>query len=639
MSIRRQLAVGISLLMLLVMGGNLLLSIQQIHSHFEKQLTVRAEEAVTTLSLSLTHSVKDQDRALMRSMIDVVFDRGQYQMIRFDYVDGSEPVMRTAISPSENIVPKWFQRSLTLRGGYSEAFVTSGWTQLGLLQVQLHPGLSYQQLWELVKAEVAWYALMIFIIAYGLRLLLTWQLQPLKSVLELAEKLAANQFLHITNEPKAKELKLLVHAMNHLSDRLQASFVAHGETVRRLQQENFDDGLTQLNNRKGWDHFLQDWMKAESFAPGWMMLVRIENLVELNARYGKSQVDEILMQISLLLKTEQSLNHEHVCKARIGGEFWLFCPDTLDSGSRGRMEKIAHLIRTLSHIQHYQVSLAIVGLPVNEVIASSSIKHQMDLLMERACGDEHEILIGEVENHTLTNWVHWQQRLRAAVKQEQIELYSQKVFDKEGNLIQKEIHCRLAQNDGDPLLAGYFWPMVDRLNFSVVFDQMILTKWLKLSTDENIDWVVNISSQSINDESFHQWFEGYVPDQAISSLILECSEYTLAYMTEKAQRWLHRMTENGLRLSVDHVGTSGKSFGFLAKFPIYQGKIEKRFIRDIDKQKDHAFFVSSMINVFHAQQALCFAEGIETDAEKQALLALGVDGVMGYALGKPEVMT
>ena len=637
MSIRRQLALGISLLMLLVMGGNLLLNIYQLRTNFEHQLTVRAEEIATTLALTLTHNAQTKDNASLRSMIDVVFDRGHYLEIRFDYVDGSESVMRTVSHQVANTAPKWFTNKLTLRGGYSEAFVTDGWSQLGLLKVQLHPGLVYQQMWELVKAEVAWYALMLFIVLYGLRLLLAWQLKPLKSVLDLAEKLAANQFLHITKEPKAKELKILVRAMNQLSDRLQASFTAHGETVRKLQQENFHDSLTELNNRKGWDRFLNDWMKPESFAPGWMMLIRIENLQELNATHGKSQIDEIIMQVAMLLKTEPSLNHEHVCTARLGGEFWVFSPETIDSGSAQRITLLAKTIRRLSHVQHYQVSLGIVGLPINDVIAPASIKHQLDILMERSHAGQHEVLIGETESLTLTNWVHWQKRLSEALKDEKIELYAQDVFDAKGQLIQKEVHCRLSQVDGDALLAGYFWPMVDRLDFSVAFDQLVIHKWLKLS-DKKVDWVINLSSKSINDENFHYWFEKTLNDDTLNTLIIECSEYTLAYMSESARQWLHKMSAKGLRLSFDHVGTSGKSFGFLSRFPIYQGKIEKRFIRDVDQHSEHAFFVSSMIKVFHAQQALCLAEGIESEAEKNKLIELGVDAVMGYALGKPVAL-
>ncbi len=106
MSIRRQLAVGISLLMLLVMGGNLLLNIYQLRTNFEHQLTVRAEEIATTLALTLTHNAQTKDNASLRSMIDVVFDRGHYLEIRFDYVDGSEPVMRTVSHQIANTAPK-----------------------------------------------------------------------------------------------------------------------------------------------------------------------------------------------------------------------------------------------------------------------------------------------------------------------------------------------------------------------------------------------------------------------------------------------------------------------------------------------------------------------------------------------------
>jgi EAL domain-containing protein (putative c-di-GMP-specific phosphodiesterase class I) len=361
--------------------------------------------------------------------------------------------------------------------------------------------------------------------------------------------------------------------------------------------------------------------------------------------HGKSLVDEIIMQIALLLKTAPDLAHEYVCTARLGGEFWVFSPDTLDSGSAKRMSLLANSIRQLSHVQHHQVSLNIAVLPITDLAAPSSIKHQLDILIERCSLEHHDFLMGELENHTLTNWIHWQKHLRGALKNEKIELFSQGVFDNRGVMIQREIHCRLIQTEGVPLLAGYFWPMVDKLDYSVAFDQLIIGKWQQLfnsldtnttETIENIDWVVNISSKSINDKAFRQWFEDTLTDQALTKMIIECSEYTLAYINEDALSWLHKMNTKGLRLSVDHVGTSGKSFGFLSRFPIYQGKIEKRFIRDIDQQSEHAFFVSGMIKVFHSQQALCIAEGIETEQEKQTLIDLGVDGVMGYALDKPK---
>jgi len=211
-------------------------------------------------------------------------------------------------------------------------------------------------------------------------------------------------------------------------------------------------------------------------------------------------------------------------------------------------------------------------------------------------------------------------------------------------MIQQEIHCRLVEDDEEPLMAGYFWPMVDKLNLSQEFDRLVIRQWQRLFEQQkdsqvfNGKWVLNIAGKSLNEPSFRQWFMEAVTRDQLQSLIIECSEYTLAHVTVKTQMWLHDMVDKGLRLSVDHVGTSGKSFGFLARFPIYQGKIERRYIRDIHEHKDNAFFVSGMIQVFQTQSALCFAEGVEKQDEIDALLKLGVDGVMGFALGRPEAL-
>lgn len=637
MSIRRQLAIGISLLMIFIMGGNMLINILQIRSHMEKQLSARADETVTTLALSMTQNAQMKDNAALRSMIDVVFDRGYFLQVRFDYVDGQAAVERIAPDAYSADVPQWFKSSLPIKSGYSEAFVTNGWQQLGVLQVHMHKGSVYEQLWTLVKAELAWFSLMTFILLYGLRLMLTLQLRPLDEIIALAEKLANNQFLHITKDPKSRELKSLVYAMNQLSDRLQAAHLAHGETVKRLQQDTYFDGLTDLHNRRGWDQFLQQWMTPDHFSCGWMMLIRIENLTELNRHFGRTQVDELILQLAMQLKTHDSLHHEQVCTARIGGEFWIFSPDPLDHPYRERIEVLAHDLQQLSLVNLYQARLAIVAIPITTIIAPASAKHQMDLLMEQSRENGFELIMGEVEQHTITNWVQWQQKLTLALKDDQILLYAQSCQSPSGKTLQFEVHCRLKVDNGEPLLASYFWPMVERLKLSIQFDQAIITKWLiHQSQYKNVDWVLNLSENSLADDGFRNWLDDILPKELITQLILECSEFTLSHLEDKVVHWLHGFVEKGGRLSVDHVGTSGKNFGFLARYPIYQGKIEKRFIHNIHQHGDQAFFVSAMLKIFHGQQALCLVEGVESESEKSTLIDLGVDGMMGYGIERPK---
>ncbi len=639
MSIRRQLALGIGLLMLVIMGGNLFMNILQLQSHYEQQLKARADETATTMALSMTQSANLEDDAVLRSMIDVVFDRGHFAVIRFDYVDQDRAVQRVAGSNLSSAVPIWFRHMLPLYAQPARAYVSQGWQQLGELTVRLHAGEMHLQLWRLVKAEVAWFALMAFIAIYGLRLMLNWQLKPLKDILEMSEKLANNQFVHIEKAPKARELKSLVSSMNTLSDRLHDSFVAHGETIAKLQQDNFSDALTQLNNRKGWDQFLGGLMKVDNFTPGWMLLLQVENLSELNQNHGKALVDELLIQMALCLKTDPILNIENVCLARSnGGEFWVFAPDTLDQKYSNRLHTLEGHLLNLSLVQQYHAVLRMSAIPVGEVIASASIKHQLDMLLRRGKSQQETLMIGQVENHTLINWSHWQNRLDEALNKGGVELYAQSLFNGKGQEIQQEIHCRLKHGKDEPLLAAYFWPMVEKLGMAVDFDRLVIEKWIAHFHEihNTRDWVLNLSGSSLNDEGFRTWFEMQLSHAEKHALIIEFSEYTLAHSSEAAQKWLHNITQQGIRLSVDHVGTSGKSFGFLSRFPLYQGKVERRFIRDIHLQKENAFFVSGMVQVFHTRQTLCFAEGVESEKEKDVLLELGVDGVMGYGLAKPE---
>lgn len=637
MSIRRQLAIGIGLLMLVLLGGNLMLNIKQLKTHFEEQLQARADETATTLALSMTTSAELEDDAVLRSMIDVVFDRGYFKEVRFDYVAHDGFVARYARSDLAPDAPEWFQHWMNLRGGKAQASVALGWRQFGEVTVQLHPGFVYRDLWQLVQAEFAWFMLMTLIAVYGVRLLLAWQLAALPELLELAEKLSENQFVKIDHKPAAKEFEKLVNAMNALSGRLQASYKAHGETVRQLQRDKYQDDLTGLDNRRGWDHFLQDWMTHDGFAPGWMMLVQVGNLADLNQSHGKNEVDGLLKQIGDTLKHDTLLTHENVHIARPGGsEFWIFCPDPLDRAFKPRIQGLFERLNQLSRRQAMDAQLVAAALPLAQVLEPAAAKHQLDLVLRQAQEENQPCLIGETQDHQMTNWVHWQQKLKKILQHKDILLFSQPLVNHERALIQQEIHCRLKDDHGQPMMAGFFWPLIEELKLAADFDRLILRKWMKQVDDEISEWVINISGQSLNDETFRIWFETEIPERYWGQLILEFSEYSLAHADEDVESWLHGLVHKGLRISVDHLGTSGESFGFLARFPLAQGKIERRYIRNIHEHKDNRFFVAGMIKVLHSQGAKCFVEGVERDEEMQSLIDLGVDGMMGYGVFEPQ---
>ncbi|MBV5337625.1 MAG: EAL domain-containing protein, partial [Deltaproteobacteria bacterium] len=65
-------------------------------------------------------------------------------------------------------------------------------------------------------------------------------------------------------------------------------------------------------------------------------------------------------------------------------------------------------------------------------------------------------------------------------------------------------------------------------------------------------------------------------------------------------------------------------------------KIDMSFVRDmIDDGDDHAI-VSTIVGMGRTLGLNTIAEGVETQAQADALLALGCDEAQGYLFGRPE---
>jgi len=89
-----------------------------------------------------------------------------------------------------------------------------------------------------------------------------------------------------------------------------------------------------------------------------------------------------------------------------------------------------------------------------------------------------------------------------------------------------------------------------------------------------------------------------------------------------------------VRMSIDDFGTGYSSLAYLRRLPVDQLKIDKAFVTDLE-HPDHHALVRTIADVGHALGLEVLAEGVETDAQRQILLALGCHGLQGYLLHRP----
>ena len=118
-------------------------------------------------------------------------------------------------------------------------------------------------------------------------------------------------------------------------------------------------------------------------------------------------------------------------------------------------------------------------------------------------------------------------------------------------------------------------------------------------------------------------------------LELEITESIVMENSEALVRDLNRMRALGVRFSIDDFGTGYSSFRYIKSFPIDRLKIDQSFIRNMDKNASDVAIVEAIIGLAKNLKLDVLAEGVETEAQRDWLVAAGCDEVQGYLFSRP----
>jgi PAS domain S-box-containing protein len=232
--------------------------------------------------------------------------------------------------------------------------------------------------------------------------------------------------------------------------------------------------------------------------------------------------------------------------------------------------------------------------------------------------------------------LHWLGRVREAIDEDRLVLYSQPIIPLSGGKPAEELLLRMVGRDGETIAPSAFLPAAEQYGLIEEIDRWVISRAMRIAAAGRCV-AVNLSAKSVSDRLLEFIQEELVAAGADpSNVIFELTETALFDEIAAGEAFALGLAEIGCGLALDDFGTGFASLTYLRVLPARYLKIDVEFVRDLTHNETNQHLVRSIIHLARGLDKKTIAEGVESEAILALLRSFGVDYAQGFHLGRPE---
>ena len=407
--------------------------------------------------------------------------------------------------------------------------------------------------------------------------------------------------------------------------------------------------VTGLPNRRGLRARMAAALRQLRRQPGSVTLLfcDLNRFKEVNDFYGHQVGDELLIEVGKRLQA--TLRPEDML-ARLGGdEFVVFSSDIPTPMAAVQLaERLQAQVSKPWTTQDYSIlpsmTVGIASTDDSEVTVDELLR-RADLAMYAAkANDERAITIYDnVIDDQVKRGILIKRQLQHAIDSDLLRVDFQPIVDlKSRDSIGFEALSRIRDFEGGWMSPIDFIPVAESVGLIDPLGDLVLRRCLavlKLVNDITPDLLItiNVSPLQICRDGLAGRMialaERYEVD--LSRLAVEVTESILIDRPQSAMRELNLLRAVGCRIYLDDFGTGYSSMSWLAQLPIDAIKIDRSFTAGLLNDPRRSVVVASMIRLSRDLGLDVIAEGVELEAQAEALLAMGCCKGQGFLFGHP----
>jgi EAL domain-containing protein (putative c-di-GMP-specific phosphodiesterase class I)/ActR/RegA family two-component response regulator len=192
------------------------------------------------------------------------------------------------------------------------------------------------------------------------------------------------------------------------------------------------------------------------------------------------------------------------------------------------------------------------------------------------------------------------------------------------------------------IMPSFFIPLAEQAGLISELSQVMLKAAIEQLGTWRVNGLklklsVNVTTDDLRDIS--------LPDRLIawcraanvspSDITLELTETQLMSKLERTLDTLIRLRLKGVSLAVDDFGTGYSNLGQIKRAPFSELKIDRSFVNDGVQDEEGRTILSATIVMGRQLGLTVVAEGVESEAEWDAVCSMGADEVQGYWVAAP----
>lgn len=421
----------------------------------------------------------------------------------------------------------------------------------------------------------------------------------------------------------------------------------------KMERLAFYDTLTDLANRRLFNDRLQQAISRtqRNKKAAALLYLDLDQFKRVNDTLGHDAGDALLKHVSLRL--QKCVRKEDTVARPGGDEFTIILCDinSISDASRVAEKILAELRKPIAIAGQQLVVTTSIGITMapQDSNDAQTLMRNADMAMYKAKdrGRNNYQFFHEAMNRNAKNRLQIETELREALKRDEFELFYQpKVRLTDQRLTGVECLIRWRHPTRGLLLPNEFIEIAEDTGVIVDMGSWVIeeackaARQLRAEYSEAFQIALNISPRQFRDPNLITTIrrclrEAHLPPEALE---IEITETMLMQDIEAATQTVQRLHDIGTSLAIDDFGTGYSSLNYLKKFPIDTVKVDRSFVMDIPQSEDDMAITSAVIAMAHQLKMGVVAEGVETQAQQDFLIAQNCDSAQGYLFGKPMPM-